>query len=431
MNTPARQRVARAISWSVIGTGSAQAILLVASVITARMLGEVQFGRLGLIQFTLNMLYSLIAPSLGWTVMRTVASLRSVEPERLRTHLSALFAVGYSLCLVLAGGLALSARWVAISLFDDVQSHVPLLLASVTVLFGGIYAIITSGLSGFEAFRLVAFLNTLRGTLIGVAFVGGAYWGGLEGVVMGIGIGTFISAFVAHQFLRKILRNQAVSMGRPDWRLGLRLSREFSLPAFLSTLIASMMPWWGSILLARQASSLSEVAVLSVSNYWRTILMFLPSQIAQSTSPILTHLWGQGDHTQMKRLVLTNLKMVSVSVLIPILPMLLFSAWILNLYDLAVPRQELAFRLLMVSAVFASLCAPLGYTLLAMGRFWAGFAVNLVWAVLFLVCAWSTVVLMQTGSVGLGWAYLLSYATLFAIASLVTFQILKQTQRTE
>ncbi len=429
MSHSARQRIIRAISWSVLGTGSAQAIILVASVLTARLLGEVDFGRFGLIQFTLNMLYSLIAPSLGWTVMRTVASLRSTEQDRLAIHLSALLAVGYTICTLIALLLAVGAGWIAIHLFRDAESRPSLLLSSITVLFGGIYAILVSGLSGFEAFRTVAMLNTTRGVLLGTAFIGGAYLGGLVGTVSAIGFATFLSALFAYQAFRYALQEHAVRLGRPNWRLGLRLSREFSLPAFLSTLIASMMPWWGSVLLARQATSLSEVAVLNVSNYWRNILMFLPSQIAQSTAPILSNLWGQREYTQVRQLVLTNLKMVVWIVFVPLLPVVLTAGWVLDLYGLGVPQQELAFRLLIVSAVFASLCAPLGYTLLAMGRFWMGFGVNAIWAVLFFTGTWLTIVHASSGIVGLGWTYLITYALLFVVALVVTLRPLRASQR--
>ncbi len=421
-------RVVRAISWSVLGTGLAQAVILLASIPTARLLGEIDFGRLGLVQFTLNLLYSLVAPSLGWTVMRTVASLRSINRDHLSVQLSALLGVGSVICILLALSIVFSANWIASSLFKDPDSGVPLLISSIAVLFGSFYSILISGLSGFEAFRTVALLNSVRGVLMGLGFVAGALWGGLTGSVVTMGITSAISALWACRCLGHTLRSHSVCFTPPDWVLGLRLVREFSLPAFLSTLIASMMPWLGSVLLARHAPSLSEVAVLSVANYWRTLLMFLPTQMAQSTAPILANLWGHHDYQQVKRLLKIKIKIIFLISSIILFPLFMAAEQILSLYSLTAPRQEIAFRLILVSTVFASLCAPFGYTLVAMGRFWIGLVVNAVWSILFFGITWLSIVQAKSGVVGLGWAYLISYVILFLISMIFVFHLLKQAQ---
>ncbi|MFQ3610108.1 MAG: oligosaccharide flippase family protein [Fimbriimonadales bacterium] len=431
MSNRPNQRVLRAVSWSVLGTGSAQAIILVASVVVARLLGEEDFGRLGLIQFTMNLAYGIVASSIGWTVMRTVANLRAEGHGQLGAELSALLSVGGASSVLLALLLGGSSEWIATSLFRDTKLSLALLFTSISVLFGTLYSIFLSGLSGFEAFRAVALLNIVRGILLGIGIVGGAFWGSLEGTVVAMGLAHFISTVLVYLQFTRTLQKCSVRLISPNLLLGLNLAVKFSLPAFLSTLFASMMPWWGSVFLSRNASSLSEVAVLNVANYWRTLVMFLPTQIAQSTAPVLSNLWAHRDYTQVRKIVKTNLKMIAGIILLSLAPLIFLANWVLNLYGLSAPQQELAFRLLLVSAVFTALCAPLGYTLVAMGRFWTGFVVNTIWAMLFLAGAWLTVVQIDMGVVGLGWTYLTGYIVLFIVSLIVTMHGLRSVQRVE
>ena len=75
-------RFARGAFWSLVGTVISQGLGLVASVITARLLGKVGFGELGMINSTVGMFGVFAGLGLGLTATKYVAEFRSKDPDR-------------------------------------------------------------------------------------------------------------------------------------------------------------------------------------------------------------------------------------------------------------------------------------------------------------------------------------------------------------
>lgn len=422
-DTPLKRRLVRAVSWSVLGTGAAQGLFLIASILTARWLGAEDFGRLGLIQFTLNTLVTFIAPSFGWSLMRLAATLRDHDMERLSVLSSAVMLVGAAVSLILAIGLAISAPWVCSYWFNDPATQVPLQIAALSVFANGVFTLQVSVLAGFEAFRESAMLNTLRGVLLATLMAGGAYWSGLGGAAWGFIVSSYLSALAGVAVLGALLRERQAMIRWTSWRHGAKVLRDVSLPSFLSTVLSSLTMWAGSVLLARAPNGLAQVALFNAANHWKTVMLFLPTQISQSTAPILANLWSAGELGRLRVLVRTNLLLNLATAGAPCLVIILAAAPILHLYQLGSATDALTLRLLALSGVMTALCSVLGYTMIAMGRLWQGLLVNIVWAVLFLFVAMG---LQSHGAAGLSIAYTVSYTVLFLISLLyVWFAIRK------
>lgn len=414
-DTPLKRRLVRAVGWSVLGTGAAQGLFLIASILTARWLGAEDFGRLGLIQFTLNTLVTFIAPSFGWSLMRIAATLRDHDTSALSELSSAVLQVGSLVSLILAVVLSAFAPWVCTSWFNDMGAQTALRIAALSVFANGVFTLQVSILAGFEAFRESAILNTLRGVLLATLMAGGAYWSGLNGAAWGFTLSSYLSALAGGVFLVHLFRERRLTVRRASWRRGASVLRDMSLPSFLSTVLSSITMWVGSILLARVPNGLAQVALFNAANHWKTVLLFLPTQISQSTAPILANLWSGGELGRLRVLVRTSLLLNLATAGVPCLIIIFAAAPILQLYQLGSATDALALRLLALSGVMTALCSVLGYTMIAMGRLWQGLAANTVWAVVFLAIAGWT---LDRGAVGISVAYLVSQSLLFVVSLL-------------
>jgi len=412
-DTPLKRRLVRAVSWSVLGTGAAQGLFLIASIFTARWLGADDFGRLGLIQFTLNTLVTFIAPSFGWSLMRIAATLRDQDLESLSELSSAVLQVGALVSLVLALGLMASAPWICAYWFKDTGTQVALQVAALSVFANGVFTLQVSLLAGFEAFRESAILNTLRGVLLAAMMAGGAYGAGLIGAAWGFTLSSYLSALVGVVFLANMFRERGLSVHRASWRRGSGVLRNVSLPSFLSTVLSSLTMWAGSVLLARAPNGLAQVALFNAANHWKTVMLFLPTQISQSTAPIMANLWSAGELGRLRALMRANLLLNLATAGTPALIIILAAAPILHLYQLGSATDAFTLRVLALSGVMTALCSVLGYTMIAMGRLWQGLVVNFVWATLFLVVALG---LQSYGAVGLSISYMISYTVLLIIS---------------
>src|SRR5437667_2073052 len=76
------RRLARGSLWSLFGSASARILVLVAMILVARVLGQVSFGELGLIQSTLGMAGLMAGVGLGETATRFVAKYATSDPPR-------------------------------------------------------------------------------------------------------------------------------------------------------------------------------------------------------------------------------------------------------------------------------------------------------------------------------------------------------------
>ena len=76
------RRLARGSLWSLFGSATARILVLAAMILVARVLGQVSFGELGLIQSTLGMAGLMAGVGLGETATRFVAKYATSDSPR-------------------------------------------------------------------------------------------------------------------------------------------------------------------------------------------------------------------------------------------------------------------------------------------------------------------------------------------------------------
>ena len=408
-----RRRLVRAIRWSVLGAGAAQALYLLASILIARLLGNEDFGRLGLMHLTLNTLVTLISPSFGWSIMRAAATMHAQEREALAPLLNSLMMVGAFTSGCMSVGLLLLTPTICTHWFADPKSTPAFQIGALSVFANGYFSLVVSLFAGLEAFRGVALLNTVRGLLLGTLMLAGAYWGGLNGAAAGFTIASVLGAAIAWYVMRRVLHYYHLALHAHNWQRAYRLLTQISLPSFLSTVVGSFTLWAGGVLLTRHPDGLHQVAVFNASNQWKSVLLFLPTQISQASAPIMANLWGQGDLGRLKAVIRSNLLLVLLTYGLPCAVILALSSYVLHLYLLAGFQETQALRLLTLSGLMSALCSVLGYTMIAMGKGWQSLSVNLLWMAIFLTL---TALWLGQGALGISKSYLISYSILFVVA---------------
>jgi|GEM_PF-1843127 len=419
-----RRRLIRAIRWSVLGAGAAQAAYLLASILIARLLGNEDFGRLGLMQLTLNTLVTLISPSVGWSIMRAAAMMHAQEREALAPLLNSLMMVGTLTSGCLSVGLLLLTPMICTYWFADPRSIAAFQIGALSVFANGYFSLVVSLFAGLEAFRGVALLNTVRGFLLGALMLIGAYWGGLNGAAVGFTVASVLGAGIAWYVMRRVLYHYHLSLHAHNWQRTYQLLAQISLPWFLSTVVGSFTLWAGGVFLVRHPDGLHQVAVFNASNQWKSVLLFLPTQISQASAPIMANLWGQGDLSRLQAVIRSNLLLVLLTYGLPCAAVLVFSSYVLHLYLLAGAQETHALRLLTLSGLMSALCSVMGYTMIAMGKGWQSLSVNLLWMAIFLAL---TALWLAQGALGISKSYLISYSVLFIVAlSYVSYVLVRQ-----
>jgi O-antigen/teichoic acid export membrane protein len=401
-------RLARGTFWALAGTLIARALALLAGILTARIFGDtVRFGEFGIVRSTIEMLGVFAGFGLGLTSTKHVAEYYKTDPERAGRVL-ALTAVTSAL---IAGSacvfLAIAAPWLA-----DSQLNAPHLASSLRLCAPLLFFTVLNGaqlgaLTGFEAFRTTAYVNSLAGILAFPLPVLGAFFGGLNGSLWGLNFAAFFQYLIAHSALRRVAAWQNVKFQFAGFAHELPLVWTFSIPAALSGILVAPVNWWCNTLLTKIANGYSELGIYHAAQQWRLAIMFLPSILALVAMPMFSRTQGEGNIVRLKSLLIVNLALNAIVSAAIALPIVLFAPLIMSTYGPQYSNSSGVLVLLAIASAISATVQVVGQLIAAMGKMWQGFALNLVWAACFTAAAWW---LYTDGARGLATANLLAYS---------------------
>lgn len=379
-----RGRFARGAVWSFIGAVMSQGFTLVASVITARLLGREEFGKYGMIQSTVGMLGVFAGLGLGLTATKYVAEFRTRDPERA----GRIIALGCAVAIVSGGLLALGllayAPLLAAKTLNAPELTNELRIASVLLFLNALNGAQTGALSGFEAFRAIARINMVRGLIAVPVTVATVLVWRLPGAVWALAVTAVVACFLNQVSLRR----ECAALGiHPRFWSGYaerRVLWTFSTPAFLSGALVGPATWAANAMLVNQPSGYAEMGVFSAASQWRNAIGFIPYVLSQFALPILSNLHGERDVSRYGKALRWNLILTAAAVAAVAVPVALGAPQIMRLYGRGFQQGWLVLVLSAATAVISCVNGVVGTAIMSAGSVWVGFAFNAMWASVFL-----------------------------------------------
>lgn len=401
-----KQRFAHHTLWSTLGSVASQTANLLGSIILSRMLGKATFGELGMINSTIGTIGLLAGISLASTSTKYIAEYRSENPERAGKILGLSLSIG-----IIIGGLAslllvIFAETLAVRVFNSTTLTPEFRISGIILFFTTLNGIQLGALAGLEDFKSIAWVNMMRAGLILACYALGALWGGLIGVMIGLGVANVALFGVTHYFLNRSCARFSICI---HWHLDsheLPILYQFSLPSYLTDLLVGGATWFGNTLLVNQVDGYAEMGVFLAAYQWRTAAMFLPAILAQISVPILANLYGAGDQGKFRKVVAGNLGVVFLITALIVVPLLLLSPWIMASYGEGYAEQAHVMVIVMLTVLITSLGGVIGSMMVSMGKLWQLFAINLAWGIGFVAIA---SMLISQGARGLALSNLISY----------------------
>jgi O-antigen/teichoic acid export membrane protein len=381
-------RLARGTFWAITGAVLSRALGLAVSIVLARLLGMTGFGELGVIQSTAGLFGTFAGFGIGVTATKYVAELRGSALEQCGR------VIGFSLATAIVGGLVtglglvLAADWLAVHTLAAPQLAPLLRVGAGLVVFGALQGAYLGALSGFEAFKQVAWVNW-TGSLAGMpAVLIGAMIAGLEGAVWGMVLQTAIGCALGHWALAAETRRAGVRILWTVNREGWLVLWRFTLPAFLSTMLATPAGWLSRTMLLNMHGGYAEMALVNAANQWMTLVSFLPWMMGSVLVPIFASLHVAGRRAELRQFLRYNLLLNAVVTLALGLPLVLFARRILMWYGPSFTEGVMIFDLTMLACLFLALNNLLSRTMQATGRPWWDLISNGLWAAVVLLLSW-------------------------------------------
>lgn len=405
--SPLAARLVNGTLWSFAGTLLSRVLALAAAVLVARMLGKASYGELGIIQSTIGMVGAIAGFGMGTTAAKFVAEFRRTDPVKAGKIIALSSFVSWSTGITLGATLFLLAPWLTRSALAAPALSPYIQLSSLLLLLNAVNGAQTGVLSGFEAFRKIAWVNGLTGLLNFPLVVGGAMLFELSGVIWGMIVAQAIGC-LANVLLWK---REAARLHIPlvPWSRAiseLPLLWRFAVPATLGSFLVNPVNWATMTMLTRQPNGFEQVGALSAANQWFGAFLWLPYVMAQSVMPVLSERIGVNDAARSTKLLIVSIK-ISAAVTLPFVIIgSLLSRQIMGAYgeDFAGDWPTLVVSL--ATAAVIAVQVPVGNMIAASNRMWLGFCMNLLCAVVFLVM---TGLLVQWGALGVASARFLAY----------------------
>lgn len=394
--------------WSLSGAVISRGLMLLASIIVARILGKTEYGELGMIRSTVNMFVVFAGFGLGLTATKYIAEYR--EKDKVKTGkiigLSTIFA-GVSGGLI-ALAILILAPYLATKTINAPHLVNELRLGAIMLFFSALNGAQTGTLAGYEAFKSIAKVNLIAGLVaFPIQIIFTLLWG-LTGSVIGYGTNFLFLWFLNYVTVRKESKKFGVSINFFDSWDEWPVLYKFSLPALLSGTLVSPVMWACNAMMVNQPNGYNEMAVFDAANQWRILILYIPGAIGSIVLPLLTDVHSKNNLVNYRKLLLLNIKMNIIITLAFIIPISFSSNYLLAFYGESFSGNQLVLIFLAFSTVFSTTAHVIGQAIASTGKIWHGFIFNLIWAVIILT---STYILLNLnyGALGLAIAFVISY----------------------
>ncbi|MHA7108847.1 oligosaccharide flippase family protein [Sunxiuqinia elliptica] len=399
-------RMAKGAFWSLSGAVISKGLMLLASIIVARILGKTEYGELGMIRSTVNMFVVFAGFGLGMTATKYIAEYK--EKDKIKTGkiigLSTIFAgvSGGIIALI----ILIIAPYLANQTINAPHLVNELRLGAFMLFFSALNGSQTGTLAGFEAFKSIAKINLLSGLLAFPIQIIFTWFWGLTGSVIGYGTNFLLLWCLNFVTVRKESSKFNISINFADSWDEWSVLYKFSLPALLSGLLVSPVVWACNAILVNQPKGYDEMAIFDAANQWRTLVLFIPTVLSQIALPLFAS--STEHHNRFVKILKINiLANIFISSLIA-LTVSLFSKEIMQLYGNTFQEGWLVLVLLVSSSIFYTVGNILGKALAGKDKVWTDFSFNLLWAFSLLITAYFLLD-KGYGAVGLAMANLFSY----------------------
>ena len=404
-NSPLLNRIAGGAFWSIFGTASAKAIVLIAGIICANILGKVGYGELGIVRSTINLFIVFGTAGLGITATRFIARHKNDNTEKVESVIGITTLFSLVMAVIITLSVFIFAEDIATNTLKNHTLKQSIRFGSIilfTTILNGVYNGINSG---FERFKNIA-INTFCSSCIeAILIIIGAYYWGVNGAVVGFGIGIFFLMLFNFLTARKALAgiNGKMSLLKIK-KEDLSILYKFTIPAALSSFLVAPAYWVVRTLLVR-LRDYGELGIFEAADQWRVIILFIPSALSNIILPILSS-YTDNKKDYKKALKINLLLNTGVAFAFAVI-ISLCSGFIMNTYgegfNNTTPLIILAF-----STVFSSFASVVGVSIISRGKMWISLIFNTCWGCMFIGFTY-LFLRMGYGASGVAFALLLSY----------------------
>jgi len=415
------RRVSKAIIFGVGGAVSSRVLMMLTTVVVARVLSKDLYGKYSLINSTVQLFVLFAGMGIGATLNRYTALYYKSDKKKVGQIITTLYIFTILLSLALSVTLFIISKSISLWTTNNIELTGYFRLTAGTVFFTAISSIEQSILQGMEKYKTNAKIQIIT-CMISLIFS--------SIFVFLLNLKGSIIALLLTQILNFVLLRKAVKkeLEINNIQLEICFNNEikdailhFTIPSFISSIFVLPVTWLNNMLLVKY-SGFSEMAIFSIALQWFTILTYIPNQLGQ-VRPIYTDYYARNKKSELKNIIYKLTGYSTGLVVIISLGILIFGRYILLMYGSSYVNNYLIFAIMILTSVIVASQSQVGALIQASGKMWLGFFLNIIWAFILYI---SFYFMRDLGSLGYAIAYSISYAVHTINSFIVLFVILRR-----
>lgn len=403
-----RDRLIKGTALNLIAVGFNQGSTLLVNIVVARILLKQVFGEYAMIQNTLLTFAVLSQLATGYTASKYIAEYRSKDPGRAGRIMGMCALVSAFTSAIGALVIFFSAPWLSGSVLEAPYLATALMIGAGFLFFSSINGYQLGALAGLEAFGSLARAGIASGIAAIITISLGAWWGGLNGAIIGLSASAFIRCVIHNSWLRLESKDHGI---KPRYKESLKKEKaiiyKFALPAAISGYYTMPMIWLANSFLVRQPGGYGEMALFSAANNLRLLVLFLPNVMNSVGLSVLNNEMAKEDVNRYNRVFRSNVIYVFIITLGSVIIIGIFGRPILQLFGKDFGAGHFLLWLLLLASIFESLSIVLYQYIQSQAKIWLSFFTINIPRDTFLAAAAFFLVRLN-GGVGLASAYLCS-----------------------
>ena len=401
------RKIAIGAFWSLLGSFFSKGLLLLSSIIIARILGPEIYGEAGIIRSTVNMFIAFAGMGLGLTATKYIAEHKQSNYKKV------LKIITLSNIVAFFSGFIFSLLIIIFSSQISVQINAPHLMneikiGAVMLFFASLNGVQSGILAGFEDFKSIAKNNLFAGIISFFIQIISTYIWGLEGAIIGFGTNFFILWILNKYHISKFISSkEKIKIWDKSILTEISILWKFSLPAVLAGIMVGPVTWICNAVLVSQPSGYIQMGLFDAANLWCMSILFIPKSLSQIILPMLSS--SLNSKSNYVIIFLKNLKLnviISSSIFLIIL---LLSQLITNFYGEGFHDLKTPLIILALSTVLVAINSVISSVIISQGKVWIGFFLNTLWAIILITTTYISISIYQLGAIGLAISYFTAY----------------------
>jgi O-antigen/teichoic acid export membrane protein len=405
-SSPVGYRIATGSFWSLIAIATARGGTVISLMVASQILGQEEFGKLGMVQSTVMMFGAFAGFGLSGTAVKFLSQYRHSDPLKTGRILSLIIISSYASVGITACLLFFGSDYLAANVLKSAELSIELKISSILLFFTALYFLFVGILTGFEQYKTSAKINTLTGALTLMTVPSGTYLFGLRGAIIGIIIVQFIGFILCKISVERISKRNNITLSHKGFMVESSILYSFSLPTLLQLSVVGVANWGCFAILANSPTSYNGVGIFYAANQFFIALMYIPQIVSRSILPMLSKDIAFNNHSNIIKTLKISTKMVLIFTIPITLIIILFSKQIMAFYGVDFSGYWFVLVITASTAIVTNVQMVFGNLIIASGKIWEAFFMNLGWSILFFL---GSFLLSEYGAAGIASARLLSY----------------------